>query len=251
VLLLKIILAPVLIGLVSLAGRRWGPGISGWLLGIPVNTGPILLFFALEQGPEFAARAALGAVLGILAWAAFTLVYAWCCLRLRWWWCTIIGWIACCAVAWGLAYLRISILWAFVLVCAILAVLLRLFPQAPSQTAAVVHSRYDLWLRMGTATAIIFILTAIARALGPRASGILSAFPAFTTILAVFNHRLHPSAAIRVLKGVSAGLYTATTFFLVVAITIARLGTAAAFLLATLAAVLVQAVSLVFVRKMK
>ena len=249
-LLLKIILAPVLIALVSLAGRRWGPGISGWLLGIPVNTGPILLFFALEQGREFAAHAALGALLGMLAWGTFNLVYAWCCLWLRWWWCVAISWVACCAVAWALARAQIGVVWTYLLVCAILAAMSRLFPEAPAQTEAVVHSQYDLWLRMATATLFIFTLTGVARFLGPRASGILSAFPAFTTILAVFNHRLHPAAAVKVLKGVSAGLYTAGTFFLVVAIGLTRMGITVAFVLAVMAALLVQGVSLIFVRKM-
>jgi hypothetical protein len=249
VLLLKIVLAPVLIGLVSLAGRKWGPGISGWLLGIPVNSGPILLFLALEQGPDFAARASLGTLLGILAWAAFTLAYAWCCLRLRWWWSTLIGWTACCAVGWALAGLSISILWAYVLVCVVLAVTSRLFPRPPAQTAAPVHSRYELWIRMATATAFIVTLTALARALGPRASGLLSAFPAFTTILAVFNQRVHPAAAIKVLQGVSTGLYTAATFFLVVAMALSKLGIASAFVLATVAALLVQSATLALIRK--
>ena len=248
-LLLKIIVAPVLIGLVSLAGRRWGPAISGWLLGIPVNSGPILLFFALEQGHEFAARAALGALLGIIAWGIFSLVYAYSCLRLPWWWSTVIGWAAFCCVCWGLTYLRIGMFWAFALVCVILAIVGLLFPRPPAQTAAVVHSRYELWLRMITATAFVLTLTAVARALGPRASGILSAFPAFTTILAVFNHRLHPAAAVRVLRGVSAGLYTAATFFLVVASAMSGLGTAYAFLLATAVALVVHSLALAYMRK--
>ena len=41
-LLFKIFLAPVLILLVSLAGRKWGHGVSGWLLGLPLGSGPIL-----------------------------------------------------------------------------------------------------------------------------------------------------------------------------------------------------------------
>jgi hypothetical protein len=248
-LLLKIILAPVLIGLVSLAGRRWGPGISGWLLGIPVNSGPILLVFALEQGHDFAAHAALGALLGIVAWATFSLVYAYLCLRLPWWWSTIIGWAAFGCVCWGLTYLRIGVFWAFALVCVILAAVGLVFPRPPAQTAAVVHSRYELWLRMITATAFILTLTGLGRALGPRASGILSAFPAFTTILAVFNHRLHPSAAVRVLRGVTAGLYTAATFFLVVALGLSSLGTASAFVLATLGALVMHSVTLAYMRK--
>jgi hypothetical protein len=251
VILFKIILAPVLIALVSLAGRKWGPGVSGWLLGIPVNTGPILLFFALEQGREFTASASLGALLGVLAWAAFTLTYAWCCLRFPWWLCTIIGWTACGIAAWVLDLLNINLFWAFILVCGTLAATARFFPKPPAQTVAVAHSPYEIWLRMMTATVFIFVLTGIARPLGPRASGILSAFPAFTTILAVFNHRLHASAAVRVLKGISAGLYTAATFFLIIAVTIVRLGTTTAFVLAIVAGLFMQAASLVFVRRMQ
>jgi hypothetical protein len=250
VLLLKVILAPLLIGLVTLAGRKWGPGISGWLLGIPVNSGPVLLFFVLEQGREFAAHAALGSLLGILAWAAFGLAYAWCCLRLPWWWSTLLGWAAYFAVAFLLMPIKVGDVWAFVGVCAALTLILVAFPSPPEQSAAVLHTPSELWLRMVTATAFIFVLTAAAQTLGPRASGLLSAFPAFTTILAVFNHRLDASAAVRVLKGVSAGLFTAASFFLVLALALARVGVVAAFLLAIVATLLVQAGSLVFVRRM-
>ena len=250
VLLLKILLAPLLIGLVSLAGRKWGPGISGWLLGIPVNSGPVLLFFVLEQGREFAVHAALGSLLGILAWASFGLAYAWCCLRLPWWWSTLLGWAAYFAVAFLLIPIKVGDAWAFVTVCAALIVILVAFPRPAEPRTALVHEQSELWLRMITATAIIFVLTGVARALGPRASGILSAFPAYTTILAVFNHRLDSSAAVRVLKGVSAGLFTAASFFLALAVSLTRVSVVAAFALAILAALVVQAGSLMFVRRM-
>lgn len=247
--LLKIILAPALIGLVSLAGRKWGPGISGWLLGIPVNSGPIVFFFVLEQGNEFAARAALGTLLGIVAWAAFGLAYAWCCLRLPWWWSTLVGWATYFAVGFLLRPLKIGDGWAFALVCVSLGLILLAFPRPSAQTTAVVHTRAELWWRMITATAFILVLTGLAQTLGPRASGLLSAFPAFTTILAVFNHRINSPAAVQVLKGVSAGLFTAASFFLVLAVALARVGAVAAFAWAILAALLAQAGSLIFVRR--
>jgi hypothetical protein len=31
---LKLVLTPTLIGAASLAGRRWGPAVSGWLVGL-------------------------------------------------------------------------------------------------------------------------------------------------------------------------------------------------------------------------
>jgi hypothetical protein len=249
VLLLKIILAPVLIGLVSLAGRKWGPGVSGWLLGLPLNSAPIFLFLLVEQGPQFAARAAVGTLLGILAWAAFTLAYAYCCLRLPWWWSTIVGWIAFCGLAWLLIPVNPGVMRAFCLVCATLAVVLLLFPRVEAPASPAFHSNAELWLRMAVAGAMVTTLTTLAKVLGPAASGILSAFPAFTTILAVFNHRHHPAAAVRVLKGLSAGLYTSATFFLVLSLSILRFTIALSFVLASIAALTVQAGSLAYVRR--
>jgi hypothetical protein len=48
----------LLVGTASLAGRRWGHVISGWLVGIPFTSGPITLFLFLDQGSSFAANAA-------------------------------------------------------------------------------------------------------------------------------------------------------------------------------------------------
>ncbi|HBF50271.1 MAG TPA: hypothetical protein DDX04_07705, partial [Massilia sp.] len=57
VLALKLVLVPLLIYLVTLAGRRWGPSVAGWLSAFPIVAGPILLTLALEQGAPFAASA--------------------------------------------------------------------------------------------------------------------------------------------------------------------------------------------------
>ena len=74
-LVFKLLLTPVLIGLVSLAGRRWGPAVSGWLIGLPLTAGPVALFLALGLGTAFASRAAQGAILGLVSLAGFCLAY--------------------------------------------------------------------------------------------------------------------------------------------------------------------------------
>jgi len=56
---LKLLLVPALLAAISMAGKRWGPGVAGWLAGFPSLTGPILLFLALERGPEFTTQAAV------------------------------------------------------------------------------------------------------------------------------------------------------------------------------------------------
>ncbi|WP_137173323.1 hypothetical protein [Massilia sp. HP4] len=73
---LKLLLVPSLIALVTLAGRRWGPGVAGWLSAFPIVSGPILLAIALEQGSDFAAIAAANTLLAVLAIVVFSIVYA-------------------------------------------------------------------------------------------------------------------------------------------------------------------------------
>lgn len=248
-LLFKLLLAPLLIAFVSLAGRKWGPGISGWLLGIPFNSGPILFFLVLEQGSQFASHAAVGSLLGILGWAAFTLAYAHACLKLPWGWSILIGWTVYFAVALLLLLVTLSVVPAFMVVSAALAFTVRAFPRALLLRPPTSYVPYDLWLRMVTASFMVVTLTGFARLLGPMASGILSAFPAYTTILAVFNHRHGAAAAVEVLKGVAVGLYTAATFFLILSPALLHLSAATAFALAITGGLLVQATSLIYVRR--
>ncbi|MDS1024806.1 hypothetical protein RCF29_12255, partial [Burkholderia pseudomallei] len=80
---LKLTLVPLFLLLVSIAGRRWGPSIAGWLAGLPVVAGPILFLVAVERGPAFGAHAALLSLSAIAASEAFSFAYAWTCRRHR------------------------------------------------------------------------------------------------------------------------------------------------------------------------
>ena len=81
---LKLILAPIIIGGASLAGRRWGPAVSGWLVGLPLTSGPVIFFLALSSGTVFAASAIAGTISGGFSLAAFCLAYAWLAIRFDW-----------------------------------------------------------------------------------------------------------------------------------------------------------------------
>src|SRR5579859_3857923 len=48
VLVFKLLLTPFFIGLISLANRRWGTKVGGWLVGLPLTSAPVTLFIALE-----------------------------------------------------------------------------------------------------------------------------------------------------------------------------------------------------------
>src|SRR6476469_8055459 len=90
--LFKLILSPLLIGAVSLVGRRWGPAVSGWLVGLPLTSGPVVLFLALDQGTAFAATTAQAIMLGIISVGVFCLTYSRLARHWAWLPTVLTGW---------------------------------------------------------------------------------------------------------------------------------------------------------------
>ena len=91
-LLLKLLVAPGLVAAVTLAVRRCGPAIGGWLSGMRVVAGPVLIFIAIEQGAAFGAQAAHATLAGLIGTAAFTVAYTRTAVRLTWWGSLLAGW---------------------------------------------------------------------------------------------------------------------------------------------------------------
>jgi len=263
-LVLKLVLTPTLIGAASLAGRRWGPVVSGWLVGFPFTSAPIALFLALNQGATFASAAAAGTMAGALSQAAFCLAYGWLAARERW---PIALGAACVAFAISTATLRtlaVPLTALCALVVAGLVVALRVMPArevdgsgrhaAPGAVALGATRepapRWDLAARMVVATGFVLLLTGAAPALGPRLTGLLAPFPLYGAVLAVFAHRLHgPGAAIAVLHGLLAGLFAFAGFFFVLAALIEGAGIAPAFAAALALTLAVQAGALWALRR--
>jgi len=104
--------------------------------------------------------------------------------------------------------------------------------------------RWDIPVRMAAATAVVVVITTFAPDLGSHLAGLLSPFPVFAAVLAVFNHQMHGAgAATQTLDGLVLGLLAPAVFFLVLALTLGRVGLAA-FAIATVAAFAAQAVTL-------
>src|SRR5438046_9804312 len=135
ILVFKLVTAPLLIGAASLAGRRWGETISGWLIGLPLTSGPVCLFLAVEQGSGFAAAAARGCLAGAAAEAGFCLAYGVAGRHAGWFRCIAAGTLAYAACA---ALLQVASLplWLLALVIfAALATGLWLMPRLASARA--------------------------------------------------------------------------------------------------------------------
>jgi hypothetical protein len=250
-LLIKLTLTPILIGGASLAARRWGPSIGGWIVALPLTSGPVTLYLAIDHGAAFAAGTAEGSIGGLLGDATFALAYGWLARRAGWPVATACGFGAFAAAAVAVQpFVSGPPVVLFALVAAAMAVCLRLAPAATETKPAGPLPAWDIPARMVVGTSMVLLITEAAEILGPQLSGILATFPIYVTVLAIFAHRLEgPEQAMGVARGLQVGLFGTICFFLVITSTIQGVGVAGAFGLGLLATFVVQLVSLRIVRR--
>jgi len=217
ILLFKLATAPILILALTLLTRRFGPAFGGLAMGIPLVTGPISVFTAIEQGPAFAAQAAVGNLVGQVSTCLFCFAYA-RTAALGHWVSAIFG---------VVAFFSATALWqlidwtlptAIALLVIGLLVLAKAIKAASGMKLVRLAPRWDLPLRMFIASAFVLTITGATRHLGPQLSGLVAPFPVFVLILAVFTHMHHGStAAAAMMRGVILGSLSFASFFVVVA----------------------------------
>jgi uncharacterized membrane protein (GlpM family) len=251
-LILKLVLTPALIGAASLAGRRWGAAVGGWLVGIPFTSAPIALFLALDHGASFAASASVGMLLGTISQAIFCLAYSWSAGRRVPWLASFgsgcVGFAASTVV---LQLLSVPLVPASLATLLALVVVLFLVPRAPdeSESPATSPPRWDIPARMVVATVFVVLLTAVAPVLGPYLSGLLSPFPLFGAVLVVFVHRSEgATSAMKLLRGLLFGLFAPACFFMALCALIEPLGIGLGFAAASATALVAQGFTLLMLR---
>ena len=249
----KLTTTPLLIAAATLAARRWGQAVGGWLVGLPLTSGPVTLFLALDQGAPFAAASALGSLQGVMAQGLFSLVFTRLILSLSWPATLALASIAYVAAGAFLHMLAFSLPVLFLLCLPALALsLLAMPPSIQSAPSAIPAPRWDLPARMAVATSLVLGITALAPTLGPVTSGVTASYPVFATTLAVFAKRNYGAAqAVRALRGLVVGLYAFTAFFFVIGETLVPLGVGASFALAIAVALAIQGATLVAVHRLR
>jgi hypothetical protein len=240
---LKILLSPACVVAVSLIGRRWGLAVAGILGGLPVVAGPILLVETVQHGRGFGATAAAGTLLGLVALTTFVVVYGRTALAAGPIRSVLVGWTAFLLVVAFLDQVHPPSVLSLILSGACFALGLRALPTPPAASAPTVQPRWwDLPARALAAMSLVLLLTGISAALGPHLSGLLAPFPIITSVLAVFSHNEFGGARTLVLlRSFLLGFYGFAAFCFVLAIGLPSLTTAAAFALATAAALATQA----------
>jgi len=248
----KLTLVPFFILALSLAGRRWGTAVSGWLVALPVVAGPIVFFIGMEQGEAFAAGAARATIAGLASLAVYSLVYCRAALRMGWGLSLLAGWAGFFLSTFVLNRLALTLPQSIVLAISALAGVYLLLPKVGSEASPPETPSWEIAARMAAAVGMVLLMTALARPLGAHLAGLLVPFPVAATVLTVFTHRYQGGAsAIRLLRGLVAGLWTMGVFFLVVAGTVERLGVASSFGLAVAADLLGNGGSFWILKRMR
>ncbi len=249
-LLLKLTLVPTLICAVTLATRRWGMAMGGWLASLPVSGGPILLFYALEQGTAFAADAARFTVLSGVGVATYCLAYGWAAQRLPWMASLSLAWLCFLVTAALCRWLSLSLLPAFGLAVASYVTARKLLPPTPAIIQPSGRQRWDLPLRVVAAVALVLTLTYLAERLGSRWIGLLTAFPVASAVVGAFSHSQSGApAAIGFFRGMLGGMHGFSLFCAVLALTLMRFGITVAFAMALGAQLLTHAAGLLYLRR--
>jgi hypothetical protein len=209
---LKLLLVPAFLALLTLAGRLFGPGIAGWLAGLPLVAGPILLVLALENGGAFAAQAATATVAAVLALVSYSLAYAHVAQHASWRVALAAGFAAWAGVASALAWASPRLSVAVLLALAALLVAPRLFPRTRPEGSGR-FSLAELLLRMTAGALLTLAVAAAAAQIGGTWSGLFALFPVLGSVLAVFSHRNSGAGyAATLLEGMSRGLLSLVAF---------------------------------------
>ncbi|MFM9384620.1 hypothetical protein [Pseudomonas sp. UV AK001] len=224
-LILKLLLIPGFLLLISLAGKRWGPSVAGWLSGLPVVVGPILFFLAIEQGPAFAAQSAVAALSAMFAMIAFCVIYAQVAQRANWPLALVVSLSVWAVLALILSLIPASLPFSIAAAATALLAAPYLFPKVRPVVGGSAPKSDKLVWRMIAGAALTLVVTMLASTVGERWSGLLAVFPVLGSVMAVFSQQTRgPAFTAALLRATATGMYSFSAFCLVLALTVPSLG---------------------------
>ncbi len=244
----KALIAPVLLAVAAVVEHKWGAAVGGWVLGLPLTSGPASFFLLTEHGPRFAENAARGTLLGLVGAGVFVAGYSLAAAERGWRRSLTFAGIACLSVTFALSQVHLGLdmtmLFAAV-VLGLVAIVARGPKRATSAAeAAPPTTRRGLILRMLFASVVVVGVSVASTMLGSVVSGMLASVPAITAVMAVSTHRAAGrDCARRMLRGSVAGMCGGAAFFMVVALLVTTTTPGVTYLAAAVVAALVAALS--------
>ncbi len=212
--LLKLALVPTAVWLASLAARRWGHAVSGYLGGFPMIGGPITLYLAIDHGVEFAAASATVTLAAIAGQGAHLVAFARAGGALGWVAGLVAGLASYAAISFGVSRIASDPLTALALAVAGLLAAWVALPRVRGPATLPAVPPVELWLRLAAAFALAAFILWGSGAFGPVVSGILLSMPITGAIMPPFTLALYGGAAVaRLLRGFVVGLCGFAAFF--------------------------------------
>lgn len=187
---IKLIMMPFVIGGVTLASKKWGNLVGGMIASLPWIAGPIMLFFTIEQGVDFAVSSIKGVMIGLIGVLAFTFAYIYSAIQFKWYISLLLAYLAFLTTTLLLntvqSYMGLNVWFIITVILSLIGI--KIFPKLKMQGSLNQSLKYDIYLRMIIITFFVALITYLAKILGPTWSGILTPFPIITAILASFTH---------------------------------------------------------------
>ena len=200
---------------------------NGLVVGLPLTTGPVSFIVANEYGLAFATKAAAGNLAGQVSMCVFCLTYSLVAQKSSW--KVSAGTAIATFLATTVILNRVSwqLLPAFMVLMLAIGSVASIVPQRPVALTVLPPPKWDLPARIGIATTFVIVLTTIANVLGPQLSGLISTFPIFGVVFAVFTHSQQgPEAASNLLRGIVLGSVAYAFFFMTIGICLIPIGMA-------------------------
>jgi hypothetical protein len=240
--LFKISIPPILVALMSIGARIFGPTIGGLFMGLPWMTGPVLYFLAVDKGDAFAVQACTGIELGVLAIVAYIIGYGAVAHYTSWPLSILIAALYFLAVGWFLGGIPMPLWLATLGAIASLLALYALLPKPSSLPKPVPLPWWDIPARMLSTFILVAGIMTTADQLGPQLSGIASTFPVITTVIGIFTHSQRGlDALLAMFRGLTLSMLGFCVFFLIVGYGIPLYGTIPAFAIAAATGVTISA----------
>ena len=240
--LLKLTITPVLVALMSLAARRWGPTIGGLVMGLPWMTGPIVFFLGLERGETYAAQTAVGVLAGAVGIGSYIVAYVYTARHAPWPISLPAAFVAYAVTGYAASGLEMTLWVAAISGAASLYAAFLIVPRVPDPGGIRYLPWWDIPMRMLSTAVLVAIITVSADYLGPELSGVVATYPVILSVISAFTHSQWGWASVAQLaRGVSLSLLSFVVFFLVVGLSAEALGLIWAFVLASAATTIISA----------
>ena len=237
-LIFKFSVTPILVGLTSLAARKWGNTVAGLIMGFPLMTAPISIFLTIEQGAAFTISTTIGILIALVGIAVYALAYVLAARFSPWPVAIAFAYSAFFATSWFVApYLTTHVKAALAAYGAILLSIM-LMPRHRTTGTPPQVPAWEIWLRMFSTAAMIALVTTIAKLVGPTWTGIIATIPVMATIMVTFTHARsgHQPAAV-FMRSMMLSMFSFATFFVVAAYALRWLDPLHAYVFATVTAV--------------